>query len=129
MAHPNADAVRAAYEAFASGDIEAVSNFIAQDSVWHVKTSGPLSGDYRGRDAVLGFLGRLMEETGGTFKVELHDVVADDNHSVALLDNSATRNGKSVNTKQAAVYHMRDGQTTEAWFLYEDGPAVAEVFA
>lgn len=24
---------------------------------------------------------------------------------------------------------MRDGQNVEAWFLYEDGPAVAEVFA
>lgn len=129
MSNSNADAVRAAYEAFGRGDVEAVANFIAEDGVWHVAASGALAGDYKGRDAVLGFLGRLMEETGGTFKTELHGVVADDVHAVALLDTTASRNGKTVSSKQAAVYHMRDGQTTEAWFLYEDGPAVAELFA
>lgn len=129
MSNSNAESVRGAYEAFASGDIETVANFIAEDSVWHVSASGGLTGDYDGRDAVLGFLGRLMEETEGTFKVELHDVVADDNHAVALVQTTATRNGKTLSSHQAAVYHMRDGQNTEAWFLYEDGPAVAEFFA
>ena len=129
MASSNADAVRAAYQAFGSGDIETVANFLAEDSVWHVTGSGVLSGDYKGRDGVLGFLGKLMEETGGTFKTELHEVVADDAHAVALIDVSATRNGKSVNAKQAAVYHMRDGQSTEAWFMYDDGAAVAELFS
>lgn len=129
MANSNADLVRAAYQAFGSGDIEGVAKFLAEDSVWHVKLSGSLSGNYEGRDAVLGFLGRLMEETGGTFRTELHEVVADDTHAVALLTTTGSRNGKSFESKQAAVYHMRDGQSVEAWFLYEDGPAVAEVFA
>lgn len=128
MGHPNADAVRSAYQAFNTGDIEAVANFIAEGGVWHITASGPLTGDYEGRDAVLGFLGRLMEETGGTFKTEVHDVVGDDGHAIALLDVSATRNGKSAAAKQAAVYHIEAGQTTEAWFLYDDGPAMAEIW-
>lgn len=129
MAPPNADLIRGAYQAFNSGDMVSVANFIAENSVWHITASGPLTGDYKGRDAVLGFLGRLMEETGGTFKVELHNVVADDDHAVALLDVSVTRNGKSAAGKQAAVYHIAKGQSTEAWFLYDDGPAMADIWA
>ena len=128
MGHPNAEIVGAAYQAFSAGDIAAVSDFIADNSVWHIKASGVLTGDYEGRDAILGFLGRLMEETGGTFKTEVHNVVADDDHAVALLDVTATRNGKSVAGKQAAVYHIQNGQSTEAWFLYDDGPAMAEIW-
>lgn len=126
MGHPNADVVRAAYQAFGTGDIEAVANFIAEGSVWHIVSAGSLNGDYKGRDAVLGFLGKLMEETGGTFKLDVHHVVADDEHAVALLDVSASRNGKTTATRQAAVYHIENGQSTEAWFLYEDGAAMAE---
>lgn len=128
MSHPNAEVVRAAYEAFSKGDLEGVSNFIAENCVWHIKSSGPLTGDHEGRGGVLGFLGRLMEETAGTFKTELHNVVADDDYAVALLDVSATRNGKSVSSKQAAVYRIENGQTTEAWFLYDEGAAMAEVW-
>ena len=129
MANSDADAVRAAYKAFGAGDIEAVARFIAEDCVWHITATGTLTGDYAGRDNVLGFLGRLMEETAGTFKTDLHDVVADDDHAVALLEVSASRNDRSFVSKQAAVYHMRDGQTVEAWFLYADGAAVDELFA
>ena len=129
MGHPNADVVRAAYQAFNTGDMAGVANFIAENSVWHIQATGSLTGDYKGRDAVLGFLGKLAEETGGTFKVEVHNVVADDDHAVALLDVSASRNGKSAAGKQAAVYHIENGQSTEAWFLYDDGPTMAEIWA
>ena len=43
-----------------------------------------LAGDHRGTDAVLGFFGRTQELTAGTFRVELHEVVADDEHTVGL---------------------------------------------
>ena len=129
MTHANAQSVRAAYEAFAAADIDAVSNFIAEDCVWHITASGVLTGDYKGRDAVLGFLGRLMEETGGTFRVETHAVLGDDDHAVALNLTTGTRNGQTFTTKQSAVYHMRDGQTTEAWFFYDDAATIDKFFS
>jgi uncharacterized protein len=129
MGHPNADVVSSAYQAFDTGDLEGVANFIAENCVWHITNSGPLTGDYKGRDAILGFLGRLMEETGGTFKTRPHAVVADDDHAVVLLDVSASRNGKTMSDKQAATYHVQNGQSTEAWFLYEDGSQLADFWA
>jgi hypothetical protein len=52
--------------------------------VWHFPGQSLLTGDHRGADAVLGFFGRTMELTAGTFRAELHDVVADDQHTVGL---------------------------------------------
>jgi ketosteroid isomerase-like protein len=129
MGHRNEDVVRSAYKAFGTGDIEAVAAFIAEDSVWHIAGSGILNGDYRGRDAILGFLGRLMEETGGSFRLEVHDVLANDDHAVALLGVTASRGGNNLQTNQTAVYHMSGEQSTEAWFLYGDAAGVAEIFA
>jgi uncharacterized protein len=46
--------------------------------VWHFPGRSVLAGDHRGTDAVLGFFGKTIELTAGTFQVEVHDVVADD---------------------------------------------------
>ena len=53
--HPNVELTRQGYEAFAKGDLAALSGLIADDVTWHVLGIGPLSGDYRGRDGVFGF--------------------------------------------------------------------------
>jgi len=48
------------------------------------RAEAPLSGDHRGVDDILDFFARTMELTAGSFRVELHDVVANDEHAVAL---------------------------------------------
>ena len=128
MSHPNGEAVRAAYQAFSAGDIDGLAGFLAENCVWHIKATGALNGDYEGRDSILGFVGRLVEETGGTFKTDLHNVVADDDHVVSLVEVSATRQGNSVAGKQAGVFHLENGKNTEAWFLYEDGPTMSSIW-
>ncbi|MFY9864758.1 MAG: nuclear transport factor 2 family protein, partial [Trebonia sp.] len=71
--------------------------------------------DYRGRDEVYGFFGRLLELTEGSFHLDLHTVFADDEHGVALVATSASRGGKSVRINEAHIYHLRDGRVTEFW--------------
>jgi ketosteroid isomerase-like protein len=65
--HVNVPNLRRAYDAFAAKDMATVSELIANDTVWHIGGDSHLAGDYKGKDAVLGFLGKLMERTGGTF--------------------------------------------------------------
>src|SRR6266542_6911884 len=74
--HPNVELPRRGYEAFAKGDLTTLSELIADDVTWHVAGAGPLSGTYHGRDEVLGFFGRLAEETVGTLRLAVHDVLA-----------------------------------------------------
>ncbi len=89
--HPSVELTRQGYEAFAKGDMATLSELMADDITWHVEGAGSLSGTYRGREDVFGFFGRLAEETGGTFSLDVHDVLANDEHVVALCTLSASR--------------------------------------
>src|SRR6516162_8434512 len=110
--HPNVEIARRGYEAFAKGDMATLTELIADDVVWHVQGVGPLDGDYHGRDQVFGFFGRLAEETGGTFRLDVHDILANDEHTVVLATLTATRGGKSIEVPVANVSHIRDGEVT-----------------
>lgn len=113
--HPNIERLRNGYAAFGQGDFEALNDLFAEDVLWHVGGRNPLAGDYRGRDAVYGFFRRLMEVTEGTFRIDLHALLADAEHGVALTVVSGSRDGKTITTNGAHVFHLRDGVVTEFW--------------
>jgi uncharacterized protein len=127
--HPNIDQMRRGYAAFASGDLATLGELMADDVVWHVRGAGPLSGDYHGRDQVFGFFGRLAEETDGTFRLDVHDILANDEHSAVLATLSATRNGKSIEVPVVNIEHMRDGKGTEFWLATTDPEATLDFWA
>jgi len=124
--HPNLERARAGYEAFAQGDMATVNELFADDIVWHSGGNNILTGDYEGKEAVLGFLGRVMAETDGNFKNNIHDMLANDDHGVALVSASATRGGKTLESNAVHIFHMREGQMTEFWAFPEDADAVDE---
>ena len=130
MAHPNEDLARRGYAAFAAGDMATLDDLFADDIVWHVSGRGPLSGDYEGKEAVIAYFGRLAQETGGNFRIELHDMLANDDHVVALTAASAERQGRSLdNARGVQVFHIRDGKVTESWFHSGDQYADDEFFS
>jgi uncharacterized protein len=115
MAHPNEDLVREGYAAFGRGDIDALQNqFFAAGIRWHFLGRSPFGGDYEGLGPVLDWLGRSFEATGGTIRIELHDVIGNDEHVVALTTVRAERAGKQLEDNTVQVFHVRDGKT-EVW--------------
>jgi ketosteroid isomerase-like protein len=129
MAHPNEEIVRSGFDAFAKGDVDTLRQLFDQDAVWHVPGRSPLSGDHRGLDAILGFLARTMELTGGTFRAEVHDVVANDEHAVALYVTRGEREGRTLESRDVLVSHVRNGKLAEAWLLSANLYAVDEFFS
>ena len=127
--HPNLEIARAGYEAFASGDLAAVSDLFSENIVWHSGGNNILTGDYVGKEAVLGFFGRLMQETGGSFSNDIHDMLANDDHGVALVHASATRGDKSLEGNTVHIFHMQDGKMTEFWAFPEDQGIVDEFWS
>jgi uncharacterized protein len=125
--HPNVARIRDGYAAFAKGDFAVLTDLFAEDLVWHVGGRSQLAGDYRGRDAVFAFFGRLMEVTEGSFRLDVHAVLADDEHAVALVVGTASRGGRSVTDNAAHVLHMRDGKVTEYWNATTDQYAFDEL--
>ena len=60
---------------------------------------------------------------------ETHDVVGNDDHTVALLSATATRGGRSLSYRVAEIYHFSDGKITERWAFSDDTAAIAAFFA
>ena len=118
--HPNVTLLRKGYEAFAKGDIAAITDMFAEDMVWHVPGNNLISGEHKGRDAVFAVFAKTMELTGGTFKIDLHDIVANDEHTVSLTRAAASRQGKQLDLRGVDIYHIRNGKVTEWWSFTED---------
>jgi hypothetical protein len=109
--------------------MKAVGGLLSDDVVWHVGGNNAIAGDYEGKEAVFGLFTTIFEETGGTFKNEIHDLMANDEHGVALVITSGTRGGKTLSARAAQVSHMRDGKLTEFWTFPEDQAAVDAFWA
>jgi uncharacterized protein len=125
--HPNVARIREGYVAFAKGDFAGLNELFAEDLLWHEVGRNQLAGDYRGRDAVYGFFGKLMQVTGGTFRLDVHSILADDEHAVALVVTTASRGDLSITVNDAHVFHLRDGKVVEFWTASTDQYAVDEV--
>jgi ketosteroid isomerase-like protein len=70
-----------------------------------------------------------MELTAGTFRAELHDVVADDRHTVGMHLATGGREGRSLEDREVLVFHVRDGKVAEVWQYIEDQYAYDEFFS
>lgn len=109
--HPNAAFVRRGFDRFVGGDPAGLLELFAPEAVWHVPGANAMSGDYRGLDEIIAFLRRTAELTGGTYRVELLWVVADDDHAVAVYRAQGERDGeRSLDIEQALLIRVEDGR-------------------
>lgn len=115
MAHPNEDLLRKGYDAFGRGDMDWLNEHFADDLVWHTPGNNPLAGDLKGKEAVFELFAKQMEITGGTLRIEVHDVLANDEHGVALVRVTGERDGKRLEDKQAHVFHLEGEKVIEFW--------------
>ena len=126
MAHPNADLVRKGFEAFGTGDMATLDAIMADDVVWHASGGGVISGDFVGKQAVFGSFATIPQETDA-FGQEIHAIVADDEHTMALVNATATRRGKTATFAQMFVFHIEGGKAKEVWVTPFD-QAAADAF-
>jgi ketosteroid isomerase-like protein len=121
--HPNVERLRRGYEAYATGDLATLRDMFADTITFHFLGHTQLSGAYHGLSEVLGYFERLPE-IGAAFRFEIHDLLADDEHGVALLT------GERIHQKVVHVFHLNtDGQVTEWWNFWEDQEALDELLA
>ena len=111
--HPNLNVMRQALAAFAAGDGAALARLFSPDIVWRVPGKSRLSKVYRGQAETFGFFGQLMQETGGTFKVNSVTMFANDSGGVFVDRITASRNGKTLDVGLLLHVTIRDGQIVE----------------
>jgi ketosteroid isomerase-like protein len=120
MAHPNEDLLKRAYAAFAAADLDTVFSVFADDIRWHNGGSNQLTGELRGHEDMMGFFGKLFEITGGTFRLDVHDVLANDEHGVVLVTAHSERDSEPLSVREVHICHLADGKVTEFWAFPED---------
>ncbi len=116
--HPNVALVRQGYDAFRSGDAARMNELLADDVVWHVGGKSKLSGTYRGKDEVMNLFATQAQILGGSPRVDVHDIVGNDEHVIAIGTASVNDpDGGTVEWQYANVFHVEGGKAKEVWGL------------
>ena len=113
MIPTSATIIRKAYDDFANGNIPAVLEAFDTSITWHVPGHSPLSRDYKGHDEVVGFFKHTMALSGGTFAIEVHHVLAEEDVVVVLVTVKAERNGRSAAFPEVHVWRLANRKVTE----------------
>ncbi|HEY0302996.1 MAG TPA: nuclear transport factor 2 family protein, partial [Rhizomicrobium sp.] len=125
--HANAARVRELFDAFRRGDVASIQAAIPDDAVWHFPgRHGQLAGAHRGREAIFAFLLRVQSLSGGTFHLDLLDVLANDARAVALFRGHGERDGKTLDNPTCLSMRLEQGQVAEVWEYVWDLYAVDE---
>ncbi len=120
MAHPNEELIRRGYDAFLSNDMATLNDLFADDIQWHAPGRNQVAGDFRGKDEVFAAFGKVFELTGGTFRLEIHDVLANDTHAVVMARVTGEREGLKLDDNSVQVFHLADGKVTAQWLYPGD---------
>ena len=116
-AEENRRLIEGLYAAFTRWEIPAVFEALDEKIFWHIPGRGPLSGDYRGKTEVMGFFQRFMQMSGGTFRVHVEDLLANDRRVLVLVTESAEREGRKWSSPQVhAFWQFQGDQRTEDEF-------------
>ncbi|MEX0710649.1 MAG: nuclear transport factor 2 family protein [Chloroflexota bacterium] len=120
----SAQVLRQALDAFNSGDAQAAAALMADDIEWHeIGRADPIIG----KEALAARFGTALPEWD--ISVDLHDIIANDEHAIALVTATARMGGRSLTYKTAEIYHVRDGKISKRWAFSDDTAAINEFFA
>ena len=120
--HPNASVVREMNEAMTAGDMEGAASRVSDDVVWHsIGAAEPLRGKAQ-------LAASMADWEGFNITYDVHDVLASDDHVIALGTATATKDGRSLTYRTAEIYHVRNGQVSERWAFSDDTKAITDFF-
>jgi ketosteroid isomerase-like protein len=115
MAHANEEFGRKVSGALAKGDLETFFGMHADDVKAHIPF-----GDTSGKDDFRQSFDRLFSQLDGPPEVDVHDALGSDEHAVILATQRFTKGGKTFDSRNTVVMHVRDGKVAEVWVQSHD---------
>ena len=124
--HPNAVAVRRSFEAWNSGRVDAIREYLSEGAVMHFAGNNAMSGTYRGQDAVMD----VLVSQPGFPHAEMETILASDDHIIAFLNVTAERDGKTLDVVLAMPMKLNaEGKIREVWYLANDQRGYDEFYS
>ena len=125
--HPNVAVINRMTAAVFENDRAALAEIFTDDMVLHLRGPLPRPGDHQGVDGFLDALGAIFELTDGDVKIEQLFCVAEGPWAAEWEHAIFGRDGKTLETKNAFIYELRDGRIAEMWMICA-APAGSESF-
>ena len=104
MADSKEDTIRRGYKAFGEGDMETLGSLYSPDVVQRQPGNNQTSGEYKGKDSVLGLYGKLFELSGGTLSVDLKSVKTQGDKVVSVHNAKGKREGKTLDVDETIEF-------------------------
>ena len=124
--HPNLDGIRRVFAAFGDGDKRALYDVIAEDAVWLVPGTAPVSRVYAGREEVFGLFRDTRRLTDGSYRSELRWALADDEHATAVYRATGRRGGRELDIDQVLLIDLEAGRWRRIVAVPTDPDAFAD---
>lgn len=112
--------VRRFYALRRTGDLDKLGTMIRDDVVWREPEVGGHMGELHGLAAVIDMIGRALQTTGGTFRLDVLSTVATRSDCAAVIGWRADKGGRRIEGRELAVFRFDGGLIAEALFLPEN---------
>jgi ketosteroid isomerase-like protein len=109
------------------GDGSVLASLLTPATEWIIHGEGQLAGTYTGPDEIFEFWKLVAHKTGGGLRLELRDVLANDERAVALVTARGQREGRELDERQIVVFEFVDQKVQSASFVYER-PEIYDAF-
>jgi ketosteroid isomerase-like protein len=120
----NVDTARSAYEAFGRGDLEALKDWLAEDSVWVTSDELPLGGRTEGRDQILANFAQIPNYWT-SFSVEPEEFIDAGEYVVVRGTQRAATDKGSFEAPYAHIIKYADGKAVLGEFFGDSAKAAA----
>ena len=110
--HPKTELLRNADDAFERGDLQPLLDLLSDNIEWIDSTLGPLAGTYRGKAEVPQFITKMMDIYKGTLRVEVVDIIANDNYGIVLTHESGTVDSDPVTWNSVHQFSFSGGRAS-----------------
>jgi hypothetical protein len=105
------------YADFSKGDLEAMLAACSDQMTFQVPGKSKLAGKYTKASFAQDYVTKLAELSGGTLKLEVHDILASDLHAAVLATDRLTRGGKTIEFRTVHIWRFEAGKPV-AWYEY-----------
>jgi ketosteroid isomerase-like protein len=123
------EAIRKFYDHFTRGEYEAAFDACDPKATFQITGESPLAGKFDRANISQKFASRLKELSGGTYKLEIHDIIGSDRHVVALGTVKLERSGKPAEYRTAHVWRCENGRPVAGYEYFRDQYQVDRIWS
>jgi ketosteroid isomerase-like protein len=123
------EAIRKFYDHFTRGEYDAAFESCDPKATFQISGQSKLAGKFDRGNFAQDYAAHLRELSGGTFQLEIHDILGSDRHVVALGTVKLQRDGKPAEYRTAHVWRCENGRPVAGYEYFRDQYQVDRIWS